>query len=175
MSYHRVLPRPLPLSNEDLANRWSLRQDSLKSASIMNMEKTDASSSKSVKPDLSPAPDGHGTVASEQVQGPAPRVNETLLENGAQTTAPALGQKIIPSKMEHWEEEIPGHICLCQPDPKVPRPRNGMCALRYQPCCHHAFSTYTVRSGADTGRSIHPLSTAPSSFYRGSKPRSTES
>lgn len=39
-----------------------------------------------------------------------------------QTKTPRLSV----SKDSDWKAESPSSFCLCQPEPKVPRPRNGM-------------------------------------------------
>jgi len=48
--------------------------------------------------------------------------------------------KNIPSAPSTGSWELSGHVCLCQPEPKVPRPRNGKsdpyCRVRCVSCIH---------------------------------------
>ena len=43
-------------------------------------------------------------------------------DTGIHTKTPRLSL----SKDSDWKAESPSSFCLCQPEPKVPRPRNGM-------------------------------------------------
>ena len=43
-------------------------------------------------------------------------------DTGKQIKTPRLSV----SKDSDWKAESPSSFCLCQPEPKVPRPRNGM-------------------------------------------------
>ena len=45
---------------------------------------------------------------------------------GHQASIPSPVHKPAPSNIDIWQGESPSQLCLCQPDPKVPRPRNGM-------------------------------------------------
>jgi hypothetical protein len=38
---------------------------------------------------------------------------------------PHLRDNHCPSAADSWTSAVSSHICLCQPDPKIPRPRNG--------------------------------------------------
>lgn len=133
MSYHRVLPRPSALSNEDLATRWAAGADSLKSARIMTNERSNsaylkngqipASSTADSDPQKSfittPEPENQDAISS-------PEHRESVPEQDNRDPAPARVRKSAPSNIDTWQGETPSQICLCQPDPKVPRPRNGM-------------------------------------------------
>lgn len=55
------------------------------------------------------------------------------------------------------------HVCICQPDPKIPRPRNGKCIGRR--------SITIAKSVRLTICSIHPLPSAPPSQGRRSTSR----
>lgn len=37
------------------------------------------------------------------------------------------------SSREQQQHQPAAQFCLCQPDPKIPRPRNGECGIRYVP------------------------------------------
>jgi len=43
----------------------------------------------------------------------------------ASSQASSGGRRRLPSITRTFQLESPSDICLCQPDPKVPRPRNG--------------------------------------------------
>ena len=129
MSYHRVLPRPLPLSNEDLATRWTMGQDSLRSKSVTTAENHVTGHS----PDNSLVSTSKSRF--EAAQTPASTFNqehsspsraEVPKADGDKHDMPAAANRSSASSTsETWEGDVPGPICLCQPDPKVPRPRNG--------------------------------------------------
>ena len=140
MSFHRVLPLLPVLSNEALRDRWATKPDTLLSSRIMpddsNPEdgvasKNSEAFSTSTKKSPSPPDD----------QGPSSIGDEEELESYRSSNYPtrALSQTpdagSRPSKtveksstdeaLDGWQGESPSSICLCQPDPKVPRPRNG--------------------------------------------------
>lgn len=128
MSYHRVLPRPLPLSNEELASRWAVGPDPLKRASIMTNESVNVGhatrglADSSSNTQNSPPRPTTGTQA--QLKTSSPEVEPPKMDSDKQDRDSNENRK--HSAVEAWEGDIPGPICLCQPDPKVPRPRNGM-------------------------------------------------
>ena len=129
MSYHRVLPRPLPLSNEELADRWAVGKDSLESARIMTNERSNTAYAKNGQITASTASDsiskGSPPPSVDQQKSP-PAKEEQGSETEPHNSASARTRKPAPSSIDTWEGDIPSQICLCQPDPKVPRPRNGM-------------------------------------------------
>lgn len=54
------------------------------------------------------------------------RANESAhISNGVQDTASQNLPPIRKPSTVSWSGELPSQVCLCQPDPKVPRPRNG--------------------------------------------------
>lgn len=59
--------------------------------------------------------DGTGS-SQERVQSPG---------NASQEEGLTRLQETEPIDVDTWQGESPSQICLCQPDPKVPRPRNG--------------------------------------------------
>ena len=129
MSFHRVLPRPAALSNEDLANRWAIGPDSLRSARIMPNERSDGAFLKNSQIPASPSPEPTTRTPSAHIEeersfedtnsarhSPDPRRRGSI---------PSPVHKPALSAIDIWQGESPSQICLCQPDPKVPRPRNG--------------------------------------------------
>ena len=147
MSFHRVLPRPPALSNEDLANRWAIGPDSLRSARIMPDETSNTAFLKNGQIPASSSPEPTSRKPSNQVED----LHSFEIEQPAgqspglrrHTSIPSPVHKPAPSSIDIWQGESPSQICLCQPDPKVPRPRNGMRNL-------DAFHTALLRSKAIT-------------------------
>lgn len=131
---HRRLPL---LSNEVLEHRWSAKPDALLSYKIMPDE-TYKAASKDNKPPTptpntsSPADDratpSPGDVDLEDYESPKyppPRSAVQEPEPADQSTKTAR-PSVSRRDSDTWQGESPSSICLCQPDPKVPRPRNGM-------------------------------------------------
>ena len=135
---NRILP-PLPLhphlSNEALERRWS-KPDALTSYKIMLDETSNAVSKESEAPKAAPnssSPAADQTTPSdvdvaledyESPKYPPPRSTPQEpepLEESIKTVQPASPRR----DSDTWEGESPSSICLCQPEPKVPRPRNG--------------------------------------------------
>ena len=53
-------------------------------------------------------------------QHPSRSLSESDTGNHTKTPRPSV------LKDSDWKAESPSSFCLCQPEPKVPRPRNGM-------------------------------------------------
>lgn len=141
MSFHRVLPLLPALSDQALRDRWAIQPDTLKSSKIMPDEtpKTAASEIQSPTPATrsfsSPPEEGGqrspGEESLEDYESPKHRTHS--LSQAARTgdRHSRADQSSAPRKsvVEKWQEDSPSSICLCQPDPKVPRPRNGICTI----------------------------------------------
>lgn len=129
MSFHRVLPRPSALSNQDLARRWALEPDALHSARIMTDERPSTATDQPRQ--LSPHSDHIPEIPAEDHPRNSPS-QESL--DDYQSPKPSIADPALISKgvasssrsVDTWQGDSPSDICLCQPDPKVPRPRNGM-------------------------------------------------
>ena len=134
MSFHRVLPLLPALSNEALESRWAIQPDTLLSSKIMPDETTKAAS-KGNKP---PTPTLNSSSPSEDQATPSPVAEELedyespkypgrslLRESDSGNPASKTPRPSVSQDLDAWKGESPSSICLCQPDPKVPRPRNG--------------------------------------------------
>ena len=138
MSFHRVLPLPPALSDHALRDPWAIQPDTLISSKIMPHETTRAAASENKS--STPAPRSSSSPPEERVQRSpgeesledyeSPKHRTHSLSQAAQTSNGSLraDQSSLPRKsvVENWQEDSPSSICLCQPDPKVPRPRNGI-------------------------------------------------
>ncbi|KAL9039281.1 MAG: hypothetical protein Q9214_004941 [Letrouitia sp. 1 TL-2023] len=140
MSYHRVLPPPLATYHS--ARPWLPRRDSLLQNQVMTDETSDSNrrtlrSDSSGQPHAaySPTQDKASTSPtdyeeeSSKFQNPSPTT--TSNEDGTQL------ERRLPSvsnDVSNWAS--PGSICLCQPDPKVPRPRNAFILYRQHHQAH---------------------------------------
>ena len=139
MSFHRVLPLPPKLSDQALRDRWAIQPDTLISSKIMPDETTGAAASEH-KPST-PAPRSSSSPPEERGQRSpgeesledyeSPKHRAHSLSQAAKTDnrSSRADQSSLPRKsvVEKWQEDSPSSICLCQPDPKIPRPRNGTC------------------------------------------------
>ena len=137
MSFHRVLPLLPALSNEALERRWAIQPDTLLSSKIMPDETTQAASKDkkppTPKPNSSSPPEDKaspplGDEELEDYESPKYPTRSLLRESdvgihSSKTTRPSVSQD---PDADAWIGEPPSSLCLCQPDPKVPRPRNGM-------------------------------------------------
>jgi HMG box factor, other len=137
LPWDRVLPAPHALLNghaNDLLHRRnsSLLQHHLVSSKDLldgskDRRSTVPSISYHVEPIITPIPSiqprgSQDSSASDQsVQGPLTRKRAAPLmavESSTREPSPATTQDSV--------SEASNQFCLCQPDPKIPRPRNGM-------------------------------------------------
>lgn len=149
MSYHRVLPLPEPL-HPDLAPRQS-QADALLHQTIMASEQSSAatpnrarspvSPQRTASPvaDGSPRSPGTGSVDDHVSHGLPEPIPIDSPKDRVRTSSQASsgGRRRLPSITRTFQLESPSDICLCQPDPKVPRPRNGTHSYFY-PAYNHA-------------------------------------
>lgn len=131
---HRRLPL---LSNEALEHRWATKPDALKNYKIMPDESSNIASQDNKPPTPTPnssSPADDRTTSSpadedledyESPKYPPPRSvpqEPDTADEPTKTARPSDSHR----DSDTWQGESPSSICLCQPDPKVPRPRNGM-------------------------------------------------
>ena len=138
MSFHRVLPL---LSDQALRDRWAIQPDTLVSSKIMPDETTKPIANDHQSP--TPAPRSLSSPPVESIQRSpgtesledyeSPKYRTQSLSQAARTgNRPSIADSSsAPRKsvVEKWQEDTPSSICLCQPEPKVPRPRNGICTI----------------------------------------------
>lgn len=134
MSYHRVLP---PLPAHSVATKGFVEQDSLLRHKIMTTQSSNAIAdrTKSLTSERSSSPVPEKDAASSGEESVEDSVDSPNIptSSSSQATSNRGGQRVekdVPSVSRPspvlWQGEFPSQICLCQPDPKVPRPRNGM-------------------------------------------------
>ena len=143
MSFHRVLPLLPTLSNAALRDRWATKPDTLLSSKIMPGNNDDAehagprehdpvkSGHQSPPPPTLPEDQGPSSAGEEEEEPE----NYEAIRDPARSLSPTPDARSRPSKTieklsldetpDRWQGESASSICLCQPDPKVPRPRNG--------------------------------------------------
>lgn len=134
MSYHRVLPPPPAFANQNRARSWVLEPEALLQPRKMTIDKTKDGSKKCESPALS---EKSSSPAAERVSPSAESLEDYEDPPKARTRSSSQAsngenhqlQRRLPSISKasamSWQGESPSQICLCQPDPKVPRPRNG--------------------------------------------------
>ena len=136
MSYDRVLP-PLPAFRAPVVTAPStLGSHSLRHHKIMTIQSSDAITERTRSPASSQkrsSPTQAKSSASPEEGSPEDYEDSPMLQSRRSSQASngesQQVEKSLPSVSKvSWQEESPSQICLCQPDPKVPRPRNGMSA-----------------------------------------------
>lgn len=140
MSYHRVLP-PLPVvplndHNPDIAIQYVpyLRPNVMTNQATNQTSKsntTKQSSQISEHPGLKRETTSSSTDSLEDEEEPPKRARSSSptfisRENSHQVRRPSMPSESKESPVLLQGESPTSEVCLCQPDPKVPRPRNGM-------------------------------------------------
>ncbi|KAL9003260.1 MAG: hypothetical protein Q9188_003856 [Gyalolechia gomerana] len=147
MSYHRVLPPPPALANPHQAAQWLPRRDTLLQNRIMPDKSDTTSPSDNPATNQVPDPSEPSSTASRALSS---QLSDTSLEDlPASPKAPSRSPATIwtensnqsqPSVDSITDENTrwnaPSSICLCQPDPKVPRPRNAFILYRQHHQAH---------------------------------------
>jgi hypothetical protein len=100
----------------------------------------------------------------------------------SQEEAPALASAHSQDRLSPISE-LPGHVCLCQPEPKIPRPRNGECCPLMSTIsikcygtsgCARSLSWGTCYPFLTTG-SVHSLSITSSGADPSGQPQALQS
>ena len=144
---HRVLPPLQPQTVLSSTNLPVRRQDTLLQHRIMTNDKTHGSLEKTInrrssQASTSPIDNQHRkspyveNLEAYQTSPIASQISGRLIRkrNSSQSSIEELGSperklpSISTSSILTNTTDSPSQICLCQPDPKVPRPRNGKLA-----------------------------------------------
>ena len=142
MSYHRILPNPQALSGQDPSESRTSGRNTLLHHKIMTdvdsaevFEKGRASSSSSVNtPSKTAASQRSASLESLPDYQNSPTVEALPVRLGQKRTASLIATgdrrfRDLPSLSTASpgirSADSASQVCLCQPDPKVPRPRNG--------------------------------------------------
>ncbi|KAL8748896.1 MAG: hypothetical protein Q9199_008010 [Rusavskia elegans] len=138
MSYHRVLPPPPALASQTPAAQWLPKQDTLLQNRIMadtnsRPDESIAQHNSPVHVPTSPSPtaDRHSPQPSEaSVEDVATSSNIRTRSSATNENNNPSDQRALSITQEDTLWNAPSSICLCQPDPKVPRPRNAFILYR---------------------------------------------
>lgn len=146
MSYHRVLPKPQALFGQDPSESRASTRHTLFHHKIMTdvepkevLEKGKTSRSTSINtPPKGTASQRSASLESLQDYQDSPAEEAIPTRLGQKRTASLIATGDYPFRdLPSLSTAGPGirsadsasQVCLCQPDPKVPRPRNGRCLL----------------------------------------------
>ncbi|KAL8730281.1 MAG: hypothetical protein Q9166_004164 [cf. Caloplaca sp. 2 TL-2023] len=148
MSYHRVLPPPPALASQTRPVHWLPKQDTLLQNRIMAQNSSKTDDNNNVAQDRSPVHVPRNASSTDNKASPQPsdasvediatspeirtRSSETLSDE----TSDPLHQRVTSITQENTRWNAPSSICLCQPDPKVPRPRNAFILYRQHHQAH---------------------------------------
>ena len=190
-SWNRVLPKPTALLYDHLNDPFGRRNSSLLQHHIVSDKPSAITSDDSVGRRITVPSIAYSTTPSSEAQiqytvknssEPAPTIdvneglvirkrNLSLMDDDSDSRDPS------PLTQNH-SDETGNQFCLCQPDPKIPRPRNGMYLILYCPCeasydecvygnkalcqfCHTLYSIGLMLTLPPN--SLHPLSPTLSS------------
>lgn len=197
MSYHRVLP-PLPVApHKDLNPDIEIQYFPFLRPSVMPNQATNQAlkstttkqiSQFSENPCLKRETTSPSTDSLEDEEEPPKRARSSSptfisRENNQQARRPSMPfeSKVSPASLQG--ESPTSEVCLCQPDPKVPRPRNGMLSLNILIDLNVDVVSQLSNMNinllkevvAKSVNSIHSLSTASSIGCRRAESRSLKS
>jgi HMG box factor, other len=139
VSWYRVLPKPPALLHDAFPRRNS---------SLLQHHITSDKSFESVSDDIAGRRMTVPSIAYSEVPSSGPRIDSpirnSIVSIGSSYTDDApMSRKRTVSLMEDsshlrdpspHREEVSNQFCLCQPDPKIPRPRNGTCSCPLSIC-----------------------------------------
>ena len=152
MFYHRILPPPSTLARSSATSLRPPKGDTLIENQIVMSEnhkvnvvqrrdsRTQPGKSSITDLDLARPDEEEGRPIAHSTRS-ATRLyhkrdsSASSAEGETRRSSKAIQPPVSSEGSNGRNVESPSNICLCQPDPKVPRPRNGMKAL-------HLFMTY---------------------------------
>ncbi|KAL8873205.1 MAG: hypothetical protein Q9174_001288 [Haloplaca sp. 1 TL-2023] len=150
MSFHRVLPPPKALADPSHSGSWIPRRDSLLQNSIMadsnpktREDKTQDKSLNTAQP-RAPAIDNRESSQPSDISAegddPPPRTrarsSATLSNESSNPSDQPVPSARASITEQNTEWNTPSSFCLCQPEPKVPRPRNAFILYRQHHQAH---------------------------------------
>lgn len=135
--WNRVLPKPTALLHDYFNDPFSRRDSSLlqhhvTSDRISGAVSDDSASRRLTVPSIAyseaPRSPVRPSVSDSKTSVSTLRIDEGAI---ARKRTASLMEDDLPSRdpspmIEDQAEDSPNQFCLCQPDPKIPRPRNGM-------------------------------------------------
>ncbi|KAL8744201.1 MAG: hypothetical protein Q9190_003529 [Brigantiaea leucoxantha] len=143
MSYHRVLPPPPALATQSSNAPWLPRPDSLLQNQIMTDENSKSNQNGHGNQGLASSSAPSSPVQDKASSSPVHHRQEESSGARTRSSGPVSseGEKRLQRRLPFISKETvnwdsPSSICLCQPDPKVPRPRNAFILYRQHHQAH---------------------------------------
>jgi HMG box factor, other len=144
ISWYRVLPKPPALLHEHFNDPFPRRNSSLLQHHITS-DKSFGSVSDSIAGRRITVPSiAYSEIPRSSSRIDSPVRNSTISIGSTYTGDAPVSRKRSASLMEDGprsrdpsphSDEASNQFCLCQPDPKIPRPRNGTCSFPFICLC----------------------------------------
>ena len=140
ISWYRVLPKPLALRNDHFNDPFSKCNSSLLQHHITSDKSLTAASDITAGRRITVPSIAYTEIPSSSSPSHSPARTSIVSIGSAYTDEGQVARKRAASLMEDnsqsrdqspQNEDSANQYCLCQPDPKIPRPRNGTC---FFPC-----------------------------------------
>ena len=138
ISWYRVLPKPIALLHDRFSDPFPRRSSSLLQHHITSDKSFEAVSDTVAERRTTVPSIAYNDLPRSSPPSRSPLRNSIVSVGSSYTDEGLVTRKRTASLMEDDprsrdpspQTEEAGHkFCLCQPDPKIPRPRNGRCAF----------------------------------------------
>ena len=136
ISWYRVLPKPTALLHDHFHDPFAAQNNSLLHHHIASHKSSKAPSNTSPGRRITVPSIAYSEIPKSSLSIHSPPRDSLVPIGNAYTDECPVIRKRTASLMEgdvqspdrsSQKEQSGNQFCLCQPDPKIPRPRNGMC------------------------------------------------
>ena len=192
ISWNRILPRPSPLYHDQLEDRFGRRSSSLLQHHLVSIGEPEnlTGSYKDRRGAIQDIPERERSRLNP-LYGPFAGSEKTHAISAfpqkfstSQRVAPLMAEESSPRDESSSSNSISAaeptnQFCLCQPDPKIPRPRNGKfffyCFVLQKAFALRAFVQHVCQIPINDIHSFHPLPSTSPSWRRSSASRTCKS